>query len=248
MTLLEEEFSKMANGHMLIDFEFKRSDGIQSVDAFIEHFQGCGFARCIKHDSVHPSFENVCLKIDVKQTFDVFQMIDEPFIRHWEKVSQTTCYHHVLPPDFRGVLMMSKRFKVLNVMMQTEHRRLVLENYDYHAVNSIEDELFDVLTGYGGDTAPTLNGIDWHDNDTSPLHGYDFCYPLLFGYSGGYQQIGSIRSDFQSLVQCSMHAKEAEVKDVIKSLKQTLQIAKFELQQCKANESRCKLQAAIIGQ
>lgn len=248
MTLLEEEFGKMADGHMLIDFEFKRSDGSQSVDAFIEHFQGCGFGQCIKHDSVHPSYENVCLKIDVNQTFDVFQVIDEQFVRRWEKDSLTTSYHYKLPQDFKAVLMMSKCFKVLNVLLQAETGDLALENYVNRRTDSIEEELFHILTSYWHKSAPTLNGVKWHDNALSALHGYDFCYPLLHGFHYHCRQVGSICSDFQTLVECSMHAKEAEVKAAITTLKQSLQMAESDLQQCKDRESRCKLQAAIIGQ
>ena len=248
MTLLEEEFSKMANGHMLIDFEFKRSDGIQAVDAFIEHFQGCGFGQCIKHDCVHPSYVNVCLKVDVKQIFDVFQVIDEQFVRQWEKDSLTTSYHYKLPQGFKAILMMSKRFKVLNVLLQDKTGNLVLENYVDSHTDSIEYELFHILTGYWHKSAPTLNGVEWHNNAPSALHGYEFSYPILHGFHYPCRQVGSICSDFQSLVEHSMHTKEVEVKDVIKSLKKSLQIAESELQQCKANESKCKLQAAIIGQ
>ena len=131
---------------------------------------------------MHPSYVNVCLKVDVKQTFDVFQVIDEQFVRQWEKDSLTTSYHCTLPQDFKAILMMSKRFKVLNILLQTKTGNLVLENYVDHHVDSIEYELFHILTGYYHKSAPTLIGVEWNDKALSALHSYNFCYPLLHGF------------------------------------------------------------------
>ena len=85
------------------------------------------------------------------------------------------------------------------------------------------------------------------DNISSRLTNSPFCEPLLFGLHVDCKQIGTICSNFQKMIECSIDAKEKNIEKRIKALKSALHVAEVELQLCKNNESLCKLQAAIIG-
>lgn len=248
MDILEDEIQKMAKGYMFIDFEIAKSPNIEwEKSFFIDHFEKCGFAQCIKHDSVHPHYINICLKIDVQKTFDVFQVIDEKFVRSWEKKSGSS-YHCNLSSDFKAGLMMSKKYKILNVILLNDSNQLVLENYERTATESIEYELFHTLTGYARHYNDTIKNLKWIDNISSKLTNSPFCEPLLYGLHVNCKQIGTICSDFQKMIECSIDAKEKNIEKQIKDLKSALHVAEVKLQLCKNNESSCKLQAAIIGQ
>lgn len=247
MDILEEEIQKMANGHMFIDFEIAKSPIIELEKRFfIDHFEKCGFAQCIKHDSVHPNYVNICLKIDVQNTFDVFQVIDEEFIRSWEKKSGSS-YHCNLPSNFKAGLMMSKKYKILNVILLNDNNQLILENYDRTSTESIEYELFHTLTSYAK-KCDTIKNLKWIDDISSRLTNSPFCEPLLFNLHVDCKQIGTICSDFQKMIEYSIDAKEKNIEKQIRDLKSALHVAEVKLQLCKNNESQCKLQAAIIGQ
>lgn len=248
MDILEDEIQKMAKGYMFIDFEIAKSPNIEwEKRFFIDHFEKCGFAQCIIHDSVHPHYVNICLKIDVQNTFDVFQVIDEEFIRSWEKKSGSS-YHCNLPSNFKAGLMMSKKYKILNVILLNDDDQLVLENYDYASTESIEYELFHTLTSYGK-KCDTIKNLKWIDGVSSKITNSPFCKPLLSGlFIDNCNQIGTICSDFQKMIEYSIDAKEKNIEKQIRDLKSALHVAEVKLQLCKNNESSCKLQAAIIGQ